>query len=449
MTVKTGKLGCAFSHASYIAREGQYKHYTEKGEQLEASTSGNMPSWSAHNPLEFWKAADSFERKNGSTYREHEIALPRELNSEQRQALVQDWIEQEINDKYPYQYAIHVPKAADGKEQPHVHLMFSERIMDGIERDPDQHFKRYNSKYPERGGAKKDNTGLKHSERKEKLLDQRQRWETLCNQHLEQAGLTERIDMRSYKEQGKDQQPEPKYRPSEWRKHKAQIIELREAVKAQQQAQLESKGVIKNPEATLIDLQQEKQQRLKKQIEEKAEASRKQFEKERLERIRQQQREKEEEQRRLQSDPDHIKKVFDSYLKEEEHYRNEQLKQYDKTLATTDKAHNQLFRARPERPQGFFARFKEGRYQKDLATWEAKEREANNERIQAERTKEDFSQSNNPSWKARQRFSQDHPEMAKNRERLEKEALEKRMEAILKEYEQKRARERGRGSLGR
>ena len=73
----------------------------------------------------------------------------------------------------------------DGKEQPHAHIMFSERTRDGVERDPEQYFKRYNSKHPERGGAKKANTGIKPSERKQDLKDQRNRWEELCNQHLD------------------------------------------------------------------------------------------------------------------------------------------------------------------------------------------------------------------------------------------------------------------------
>ena len=57
--------------------------------------------------------------------------------------------------KYAYAFAIHNPRAMDGKEQPHCHLMFSERLLDGIERDPDQFFKRFNSKDPSKGGAKK------------------------------------------------------------------------------------------------------------------------------------------------------------------------------------------------------------------------------------------------------------------------------------------------------
>ncbi len=42
-------------------------------------------------PSHFWQAADQFERANGSTYRELEIALPRELTPEQRLELVQDF----------------------------------------------------------------------------------------------------------------------------------------------------------------------------------------------------------------------------------------------------------------------------------------------------------------------------------------------------------------------
>ena len=86
---------------------------------------------------------------------EHIITLPRELDESQRLDLVQDWISQEIGEKYAYAFAIHNPRAMDGKEQPHCHLMFSERLLDGIERDPDQFFKRFNSKDPSKGGAKK------------------------------------------------------------------------------------------------------------------------------------------------------------------------------------------------------------------------------------------------------------------------------------------------------
>ncbi len=52
------------------------------------------------NPSHFWQAADQFERANGSTYRELEIALPRELTPEQRLELVQDFVRQEAGERH-------------------------------------------------------------------------------------------------------------------------------------------------------------------------------------------------------------------------------------------------------------------------------------------------------------------------------------------------------------
>jgi hypothetical protein len=151
--------------------------------------------------------SDEHERKNGTSYREHVIALPRELSIDQRHDLVKNWIEQELGDKHAYQFAIHNPPALDGKEQPHVHLMFSERLRDGIERDPKQYFMRYNPKNPERGGAKKANTPKLLADRKAELKQQRQRWEQMCNQHLEQANSAARISMKSYKDQNISYKP--------------------------------------------------------------------------------------------------------------------------------------------------------------------------------------------------------------------------------------------------
>lgn len=229
LSVKTGGVGKAAAHAEYIERDGKYEK--KKSDDLEYSDSGNMPIWASEKPQLFWQAADLYERKNGSTYREFEIALPRELSPEQRIDLVQDFITQEIGSKYPYQVAIHNPKAMDGLEQPHAHLMFNERLQDGIERDPQQYFKRYNGKDPEKGGAKKDNTGKDPKTRKDEIRDLRQRWENISNRHLERAGLDTRIDMRSYKDQGIEKSPEKKLLPSQ-----AKDPLIREALSQSRQA---------------------------------------------------------------------------------------------------------------------------------------------------------------------------------------------------------------------
>ena len=109
LSMKVGRGGQACPHAAYIAREGRYAHRLEQGEKLEAVEAGNMPAWAEDNPLLFWQAADAHERSNGTTYREMEIALPREMNVGQRIELVRAFVAQEIGEKHAYQWAIHTP----------------------------------------------------------------------------------------------------------------------------------------------------------------------------------------------------------------------------------------------------------------------------------------------------------------------------------------------------
>ncbi|EBW0456138.1 MobA/MobL family protein [Salmonella enterica subsp. enterica serovar Heidelberg] len=261
LSVKVGKAGKASPHAAYIARIGQYEKRLERGEKLEASEFGNMPKWAASNPLQFWEAADANERKNGTTYREFEIALPREMNPAQRLELVRDFVEQEIGDRHAYQFAIHTPTAADGGEQPHAHVMFSERQVDGIDRDPEQYFKRYNSKNPERGGAKKgygESAGqtLSRSERADELKALRGRWEEMCNAHLDRASIEARIDMRSHAERGTGLAPEVKQLPSQWRdpQQRANVIDFREARREQQAANENLSREIPDAGAEIVSL---------------------------------------------------------------------------------------------------------------------------------------------------------------------------------------------------
>lgn len=267
LSMKVGKAGKAGPHAAYIAREGQYANRLERGERLEATEAGNMPAWAQSNPLAFWQAADAYERKNGTTYREMEIALPRELDADQRAALVREFVRQEIGDRHAYQWAIHVPTAADGGEQPHVHLMFSERQRDGIERDPEQYFKRYNSKNPEKGGARKGygpsaGQTLTKAERVAELKELRGRWEAMCNAHLERAGVEQRIDMRSHAERGTGLEPERKQLPSQWRgQGRANVIEFRQARQELAEARQELAATVPDARGELIDLQQARQGR--------------------------------------------------------------------------------------------------------------------------------------------------------------------------------------------
>jgi hypothetical protein len=247
LTAKIGQKGKAQPHAAYIAREGKYSG-SNRYEDLEATDYGNMPAWAEHNPAEFWKAADENERANGSSYRELEVALPRELTPPQRLELVQDFIAQELGEKHAYQFAIHTPKAALEKgEQPHAHIMYSERITDGIERDPEQYFKRYNAKNPDKGGAKKFSGGKSKNELKAELLEQRERWANLQNYHLEKNGHNERVDHRSLKDQGiTDREPEKHLNGAGVRNTTAKnnLLELRAANTEKAQAQTEAAPIV-------------------------------------------------------------------------------------------------------------------------------------------------------------------------------------------------------------
>jgi MobA/MobL family len=200
-SIKTGAKGAAADHAAYIAREGRFADEERYG-ALEAQGVGNMPSWAREDPAAFWRAADQHERENGNTYREFELALPRELERDHQIALVQRFIESELGKAHAYQWALHADRAKDGGEQPHVHVMFSDRIQDGIEREPQQYFKRANRKSPEKGGALKRSYGANKIEAAQTYRDIRARWGAVQNLALEAHGIQARVDHRSLAEQG-------------------------------------------------------------------------------------------------------------------------------------------------------------------------------------------------------------------------------------------------------
>ena len=202
--VRVGNKGRARKHYVYLVKDEYYKK--DAGEVV-YSTYGNLPKFAQDNPKLFFETADLHERANGTAYREHIIALPRELTPQERIDFVDDWISQEMSDKYAYQAVIHNKTALDGGEQPHLHLMFSERHQDGIDRPAEQFFKRYNSKNPSKGGCRKDNTGLKPAQRRELLKATRQRSADMLNEHLLKRGFIPSVDNRNWVQRGLDKKP--------------------------------------------------------------------------------------------------------------------------------------------------------------------------------------------------------------------------------------------------
>lgn len=163
-------------------------------DDLVASGSGNLPAFAGGDAGKYWLAVDSYERKNGRLFVELQLNLPRELSLEQQKEAVQSYASKLCdNEKLAYSWVIHHGKG----ENPHVHLMIQETKGDSIERPAEQHFKRFNSKYPERGGAQKT-ASLKP---KQWLLDARAGWAIAANDALEAGGFKRHFDHRTLKEQ--------------------------------------------------------------------------------------------------------------------------------------------------------------------------------------------------------------------------------------------------------
>lgn len=199
--------------ARYLLREGPYAVALErvqegstvrsieidKHAELVFTESDNLPEWAEGDPLRFWDASDAHERANGSTYREVEVALPRELSEAQQIALAQAFaravatVEGGVT---PWTLAVH-QQDRDHPEHRHVHILLSDRIQDGEERTAETFFKRYNRKEPARGGARKSEdrrdtkVGAKWTDHLRPL------WEQLANEALQQAGVSARIDHRT------------------------------------------------------------------------------------------------------------------------------------------------------------------------------------------------------------------------------------------------------------
>ena len=182
----------ARAKSDYIEREGRYE---QDREELEHRESENMPEWAEDDPRSYWVAADEYERANGRVYREVQFALPKELSEGQRRELASGFAKRLTEEEQlPYTLAVH-RGGLDG-ENPHAHLMFSERANDGIKRPAEQWFKRYNRSDPEKGGARKSRAGSARD-----WMDKtREAWEKAANEALEQAGYGEQIDRRSLAE---------------------------------------------------------------------------------------------------------------------------------------------------------------------------------------------------------------------------------------------------------
>ena len=209
LTAKTVSRGSSVSAAvrsDYIERSSRYAN---DHDELLYKGHGNMPAWAEDAPRKYWEAADAHERANGRLFKQLEFALPKELSPGQQTALVTAFCKKMAQTKggpLPYSFAIH--KGHD-KENPHCHLLISERVNDGVAREPGLWFKRA-AKDPAKSGSKKTN----ELRPREWLLQCRELWAERANRMLRLAGVKARIDHRTLETQGIDRVPTTHLGPS-------------------------------------------------------------------------------------------------------------------------------------------------------------------------------------------------------------------------------------------
>lgn len=158
-----------------------------------------------------WNAAEAVEKQwNSQLARRLIIAIPRELPPEQYAALIRYYCrEQFVSKGMITDFAIH----DKGTGNPHAHVLLTMRAMDESGRWLPKSRKVYDlDEYGERirlpsgrWKSHKEDTVDWNDQKNGKLW--RQGWQDTANRYLEAAGCPERLDLRSYAEQGLDKIP--------------------------------------------------------------------------------------------------------------------------------------------------------------------------------------------------------------------------------------------------
>ena len=225
---RSATAAAAYRSASLILcdREGRVHDYSRKAgvEHAVILAPEGAPDW-AQNRAALWNAAELREtRSNSVTAREWELALPAELDAEERRVLVMGFARELVN-RYGVaaDVAIHAPHRDGDQRNHHAHVLTTTRVLtaEGL-RDKTRVLDAKATGGPE-------------------IEAMRARWAELQNHALERQGLEVRVDHRSLAvqreaalEQGDvlkaeelDREPEVKLGPA------ANAIERREMTMAE------------------------------------------------------------------------------------------------------------------------------------------------------------------------------------------------------------------------
>jgi len=223
-SIKTGPTQSAVAASAYISGEtirrdldGTMKRYGRTERILDPGgiiTPEHVPE-GITDRASLWNAVESIDGRRGQMCRSWNVALPHELSLDQQRALAQAFIQRELVDRGMIaDWAIH----GDAQGQnPHLHILTTMRpIVQG--QDGCWKFGAKARSITERDSSGRaicigrDKTGHKrYRKKKEPTTDWNDRstlvairagWAAIANEHLARAGSPERIDHRSYADQG-------------------------------------------------------------------------------------------------------------------------------------------------------------------------------------------------------------------------------------------------------
>ncbi len=212
-TFSRGKGSSATKAAAYRSGErirderlGAVYNYSERTDVahaeiiLPADYAGRVDMAWALDRSVLWNAVEhSGRRCNSRLAREILVHVPLELSPAQRVHLVRGF-SRELADRYrnAVDFAIHVPRPWADHRHHHAHVLMTTREV-----GPNGLGARTTL---ELSGTERHARGLGNS--KEDLLWMRERWAQVTNEALREAGLSVRVDHRSYRDQGIDREPQ-------------------------------------------------------------------------------------------------------------------------------------------------------------------------------------------------------------------------------------------------
>lgn len=204
----TGRTGSAVAASAYnlcgrLEAGGRAYDYSRKRAEHVGGCvmlpAGSPPEF--HSPGALWRAAEAAERRcDAQLARQVLVSIPREVPPGHRLAWVQAIAQPWVDDGAAVQIDLHAPRAADGGEQPHAHLLLT------LRRVTDQGLatvkvREWNQQWREDGGRA-----------------ERRRIQERANGWLAAHGVDARIDLRSLAEQGHNRLPEPMAPRQDWQR---------------------------------------------------------------------------------------------------------------------------------------------------------------------------------------------------------------------------------------